>query len=263
MSVYNAEDYLKESVESILNQTYKDFEFIIYDDASTDNSRTILEKYKSLDNRLCLHFNTKNEGLTKNLNLAIKQSQGGFIARMDADDICDPERLEKQLSFLNTHPEIDILGTFCEDINEKGKIIGKRAVPVTHEEVIKTLPKLNPISHPTVMFRKTALNKLSGYNEKYRILQDYNLWFRAAAAGLKFHNIPEFLVQYRMNLSYVKRKSFRYRFTDIRLRIEGYKKIKLPFYKYFYAFIPLFLSITPPFLYKILKKIDPRSVHNL
>ena len=258
MSVYNAEKYLKEAIDSILNQTYKDFEFIIVNDCSKDNSWNILKEYEKKHINIRLINNLENLGLTKNLNRALAISKGDYIARMDADDISELNRFERQMEFFETHEDVDIVGTFSKDINEFGEIIRTRTTPITHIDIIRMLPKLSPIAHPTVMFRKNSLEKIGFYNIKYRTSQDLEMWLRAAGAGLKFYNIPEYLFKYRMDDDYVSRKTFKYRWNDFKLRLEGYKHIKLPWYKYTYAFIPLILGIIPESIYNLLKKMDPR-----
>ena len=258
MSVYNAEKYLKEAVDSILNQTYKNFEFIIINDCSSDNSLLILQEYEKIHDNIILINNIQNLGLTKNLNLALKHANGKYIARMDADDISELDRFQKQVDFLESNTSIDILGTFSKNINEKGEITGTRSTPITHKDIMKILPKLSPLSHPTVMFRKDSLEKIGFYNDKYKTSQDYDMWFRASRAGLKFYNIPEFLLKYRMNDDYIGRKTFKFRWNDFKLRLEGYKNIQLPFYYYVYALIPLVLGVIPGSVYLQLKKMDPR-----
>lgn len=258
MAVYNAEKYLKEAIESILNQTYEDFEFIIINDCSIDSSYKILKKYSENDKRIRLINNNENLGLTKNLNNALKISKGKYIARMDADDISELNRFEEQIKFLEKNIGVDIVGTFSNDINEDGNITGERKNPVTHDEILSLLPKVNPIAHPTVMMRKKSIEKINGYNEEFKKCQDYELWFRAISNGLKCYNIPKFLFKYRMNDNYASRKSWGYRKTDIKIRLKGYKQINLPFYKYVYIFIPIILGIIPSKLFFLLKKLDPR-----
>lgn len=258
MSVYNAEKYLREAIDSILNQTYQDFEFIIINDCSNDGSWAILKDYEERYPCMRLINNKENLGLTKNLNLALAMSKGEYIARMDADDISDPSRFEKQVSFFKNNTAIDILGTFSNDIDENGKTIRTRTVPVVHKDIMKMLPKLSPIVHPAVMFRKKSLEKIGYYNTKYRTSQDLEMWFRAAAAGLKFHNIPEYLFKYRVDADFLLRKNFQFRWNDFKLRLEGYKCINLPWYEYSYAFIPIILGMIPSPIYRVLKKIDPR-----
>jgi len=258
MSVYNAEKYLEEAIKSILNQTYQDFEFIIVNDCSNDRSSAILNDYNKNYDKIKLLNNTENIGLTKSLNKAIAVSKGDFIARMDADDISEPNRFERQVGYLKTHKDIDILGTFSNDINGQGDVFRKRTTPVNHDDIVKMLPKLCPISHPTVMFRKDSLASIGFYNERFRTSQDLEMWFRAAGVGLRFANIPEFLFKYRMDSDFLYRKTFQFRWNDYKLRLEGFKYIKLPWYKYGFALIPILLGILPSSVYNSLKKIDPR-----
>lgn len=258
MSVYNAEKYLKEAVDSVLNQTYKNFEFIIVNDCSKDNSLAILKEYERDHKNIILINNADNLGLTRNLNLALSIAKGKYVARMDADDISEPTRFEKQRQFLKGHKDVDIIGSFSKNINEFGEVLGTRTTPVNHSDIINVLPKLCPMSHPTIMFRKSSLQNLCYYNVKYTTSQDYDMWFRAAKAGLRFHNIPEYLLKYRMDSNYVGRKTFKFRWNDFKLRLEGYNKLNMPFYKYTYALIPLALGIIPNSMYAILKTLDPR-----
>jgi glycosyltransferase involved in cell wall biosynthesis len=258
MSVYNAQTYLEEAISSILNQNYSDFEFLIVDDCSTDDSLNIIDLFMKTDQRIQLIQNKSNQGLTKNLNILIRKANGKYIARMDADDISHPDRLKKQVEFLDNDPNTDILGTFSQNISEKGEIIGIRKVPVTNDEIIKLLPKLNPISHPTVMFRSSSLKEIGGYDERFRTSQDFHLWFKAAGHGLRFYNMPKVLFQYRMNDNYIARKSFRYRWNEFKIKLDGYQLIKYPWYKYHTALISLILAFSPSFLFILLKKMDPR-----
>ncbi len=258
MSVYNAEKYLKEAIESILNQTFQDFEFIIVNDCSTDRSGVILNDYEKRYSSITLINNQENIGLTKNLNSAIALSKGEYIARMDADDISEINRFERQIEYLRVHEDIDILGAFSNDINESGEVFRTRTTPVKHKDIIKMLPKLCPISHPTVMFKKSSLEKIGFYNEKYRTSQDLEMWYRAAGAGLKFGNVPEYLFKYRMDSDFLARKTFKFRWNDYKLRLEGFKHIQLPWYKYGYALIPIVLGVLPGSVYNSLKKMDPR-----
>ena len=258
MSAYNSEKFLEESLESIVQQTFSDFELIIFDDASTDATREIITSYAAKDNRITPVFNRQNSGLTVNLNRGIKMSKGAYIARMDADDVSLPTRLDKQVSFLEHHTNIDLIGTDSVDIDDKGTEMHLRTVPEMHHAIIRLLPKANPITHSTVMFRKQSFAKINFYNESYRTTQDYEMWFRAAGTGLKFQNINEVLLKYRMDNAYASRKSFTYRLYDFKLRLQGFKHIKLPYYRYYYALIPIILGLIPGNLYPIIKKMDPR-----
>lgn len=258
MSVYNCEKFLKQAVDSILKQSYSDFELILIDDGSKDATAKMIESYASEDARIIPVYNQKNLGLTVNLNKAIRLSQGTYIARMDADDVALPQRFDKQIDYLDTHQDIDLVGSAAIDINEKGVELQLRKSPKTHKEIISLLPKANPIIHSTVMFRKDRFAAIEFYNESYRTTQDYEMWFRAAGKGLKFHNLEEVLLMYRMDNNYHKRKSLRYRLYDCKLRLQGFKHINLPVYKYYYALIPIILGILPERLYVSIKKLDPR-----
>jgi len=175
MSVYNGESYLREAMESILNQTFADFEFIIVNDASTDTSLKIIQSYD--DERIKVINNEKNIGLTKSLNIAIEQAQGEFIARQDADDISLPNRFEEQLRYFEQHPEVALLGTSIYIIDENGKILGKRALSV---DPSKNFFQGSWFAHGSAMFKNKVVHALGGYNELFRYCQDYELWLRIA-----------------------------------------------------------------------------------
>ena len=196
MSVYNGEKYLQEAIESILNQTFENFEFIIVNDAATDKTKEILECYKEKDSRIRIITNTVNIGLTKSLNKIIKRASGVYLARMDADDIALPQRLEKQVDFLRVHPEVGLLGTSSFEINKKGDIINKKKIPVLDSDIRFALIKSNPFFHSSVMMRKAILEKAGGYDKNIEISQDYELWFRIAKET-KMANLDEFLMKRR------------------------------------------------------------------
>lgn len=258
MSVFNCEKFLSTAIESILQQSFSDFEFLIFDDASTDGSRGIIESFAADDPRITAIFNIENQGLTKNLNKGIGMSDALYIARMDADDIALPARLENQIRYLEKNPGIDILGTSAIDIDENGNKLQKRKAPESHKDIIKLLPKANPMIHSTIVFRRKKLEKIDFYNESYRTTQDYEMWFRAAGNGLVFCNLSEILLFYRMDNNYHRRKSIKYRLYDCKLRLESFKYIGIPKYKYFYALIPIILGLLPEKIYDSVKKLDPR-----
>lgn len=259
MSAYNCEKFLRQSLDSLLQQTFEDFELILFDDASIDGTKEIIAEYASKDKRIIPVYNEKNKGLTENLNKGISLSEGAYIARMDADDIALLSRLEKQVKFLDTHPEIDILGAAAIDIDEDGNPLQLRNSPIAHKDIVALLPKANPMTHSTVIFRKSQLQKINFYNTTYRTTQDYEMWFRAVGKGLTFHNLEEVLLQYRMDNNYHKRKSLQYRFYDCKLRLQCYRHIRLPYYRYYYALIPILLGLMPETVYDSVKKLDPRT----
>lgn len=192
MSVYNGEEYLREAMDSILNQTFTDFEFIIVNDGSTDNSLKIIETYN--DERIGIINNEKNIGLTKSLNKALKQAKGEYIARQDADDISLPNRFEKQMKYFEENPEVALLGTSAYIIDETGEIIQKCVVLA--KPSIKSLLKKNRFSHGSVMVKKEIVDKVGGYNDLLRYSQDYELWLRIAKC-YEVRNLTQMLYKLR------------------------------------------------------------------
>lgn len=192
MPVFNAEKYLEEAVRSVLNQTFTDFEFIIVDDASTDNSLELLKKFK--DKRIKILQNKNNKGITKSLNKGLRHARGEFIARMDADDICMPKRFEKQVEAIH---EFDICGSHIVFINEKGEETGKRKYDVSNLD--ETILLENPLAHPTVMFRQECIDEVGLYDKRFSSSQDYDLWLRFYANEYKFTVVNEVLLKYRMH----------------------------------------------------------------
>jgi len=195
MSVHNGEAYLKDAVESVLSQTYKDFEFIVVDDASTDSSLKILESYPSIK----IVRNEKNIGLTKSLNHALSIAQGDYIARMDADDISLPHRLQVQKDFLDSHPSIVCVGSSLTIIDTKGNVVGTKQATTDSDLLMFYMILKNQIAHPSVMFRKDIILAAGGYDESVRYAQDYDLWSRLMNAGYTFSNINEPLIKYRIH----------------------------------------------------------------
>ncbi len=260
MSVHNCEEYLTESIESILNQTFKDFEFIIINDGSTDNTAEILENYN--DSRIRL-YTQKNMGLTKSLNKAIGLSKGRYIARMDADDVALPERLQKQLDFLELHPDIGMIGTYNLVIDGQGKVIEKKVYPVSDNELRKALIRYNPFLHASVMIRREVLEVVGFYNENKRRGQDYELWFRIANQ-FKFANIPEILMLQRWrydNISLLHENEQYY--TSISTRIDAVSRKQYPWWCIIYYIKPFILSKTPSFIKKHFRRhLLGRNIYN-
>lgn len=262
MSVYNDEEYLRDSVESILNQSYDNFEFLIYDDASTDGSTKILREYALKDKRIKLIVNEVNRGLSYNLDRGVKSSETKWIARMDADDIAVSNRLELQMSYIIDNPEIDILGGYATDIDENGNKLGLRKVPITHEK-ITALIWTSPVIHPTVLFRKEAIIKAGSYNSELYRRQDYDLWFRCCAMNLNFANMDIPLIYYRVTDNYFKKNNFKVQIDQARMGWRGAKLVKASPIAYVGIFIVLIKGISPSVIRKpfsaILKKVDPRK----
>ena len=198
MPVYNTAPFLEEAVNSILNQTFTDFEFIIIDDGSTDGSLELLKTFR--DERIILLSNGINRGLVFTLHRGLKAAQGKFIARMDGDDISVPDRLELQVAYLKAHPEADLVASCVELMDEEGKRIGHWSDDVLHitpESIRSFLPLNNSLAHPSVLAKADIIRAL-GYRAAQKDAEDYDLWLRWASCGYSLHKIPDPLVYHRI-----------------------------------------------------------------
>lgn len=200
MPTYNAASYLAESIESVLYQSFSDFEFLIMDDGSTDNSLSIINNYK--DVRIRLYKNKHN--YIANLNKGLSLATGNYIAIMHADDIMCKDRLKEQFEFMSINSQIDICGTWMQVL---GNTTNRNIETVTaHDSIISDMLLYNPISHPTVMMRREVLHKFplkenvyQLYENDYISVEDYKLWTELVKKGCKFSIIPQFLMYYRIN----------------------------------------------------------------
>lgn len=233
MSVYNGQDHLKECIDSIVNQTFRNFEFIIIDDGSSDKTSDILKEYN--DSRVRV-FSQENLGLTKSLNRAIGFSIGNYIARIDADEIAVPDRLANQVKFLDSHSDVGLVGSYYVNITNDEKIINKIETPVSDKDIRKCLQKANAIGHGTVMIRKEVFDKVGLYNEEFKYVQDYELWGRVCKS-YKMHNIPIFLLKriitgdtLSSDRGIMKERSL----YSLKAHISTLRNLNKPFYCYFY-----------------------------
>ena len=192
MPVYNGERYLREAIDSILNQTYADFEFIILNDGSTDKTEEIILSYN--DPRIVYVKNDENLQIVKTLNKGIALAQGKYIARMDSDDISLPARFEKQVQFMENNQRVDICGTWIEVFDLRNE---KWEYPIGHEEIKSVLLFNSALAHPSVIMKKSIF-KTNQYDEKYNKAQDYALWVNLLRT-YTFHNIPICLLRYRLH----------------------------------------------------------------
>jgi glycosyltransferase involved in cell wall biosynthesis len=217
MPVHNGEKYLKTAIDSILGQTFSDFEFIIVNDGSSDNTEKIIDSFH--DERIKIIKNTEKIGVSKSLNRAIESSRGDFIARMDADDISLPERLEKQIRYLEENHDIGIVGSNAYLINSDDKVTGRYKRPESHVLVKWTALFSNPMIHPSIMARANILRE-NKYNEEFKNGQDYELWSRLIfSKNIKFDNISESLIKYRIHDSSVTRDAINKNKTPVSLQI--------------------------------------------
>lgn len=224
MPVYNSEAYIKESLESILNQTVSDFEFLIIDDASTDKTLDYIKSYN--DSRIHLIEKPMNTGYTNSLNLGFKLAKGKYVARMDGDDISLPGRFAKQVAFLEENPEVVACGSFCYRIGEN-RIL---CTPEKHETIKLALLRENVLVHPSVMMRNDALEKLTiVYDVTKEPAEDYDLWVRLLPIG-KLHNLQEVLLNYRVHNNQVTKKRSEQQInsaSSTKLHLLGYLNVEI------------------------------------
>jgi glycosyltransferase involved in cell wall biosynthesis len=196
MAAYNAEKYIAEAIESILNQTFKDFELIIVDDCSTDGTRAIIQKYAIQDDRIRAFRNEKNLYISVTTNRALSYARSEIAAKMDADDIALPTRLEKQYELLRNRPDIAVVGAGLEIMNEEGKTMSVRYYKQNDADLRKKMFRYSPIAQPVVMYRKSVVEEFGAYEPVFAPAEDLNLWFRIGTK-YKFANMPEVLMRYR------------------------------------------------------------------
>ena len=198
MSVYNGERFLAEAIESVLGQRFDNFEFLILDDGSSDSTRDIISTYAAIDQRIRPIFR-ENRGLVASLNQLLAEARAPLVARMDADDICHPDRFGLQKQFLDHNPEYGVVGTRCDDIDENGAPWPLNAVPhpLTHEGFLQAIERNEPLlCHPSVMFRRKLVLGVGGYHGAFRHCEDLDLWLRLATVT-KLGNLKDSLLRYR------------------------------------------------------------------
>lgn len=203
MPVYNDSEFLMNSVNSILNQTYKDFEFLIIDDGSDDEIGKVIS---SIDDSRINYKKISHKGIAGALNYGLKISSGDLIARIDADDVNPPGRLKSQIDFHNKYPEYDVIAGRSVYFKNKGKILFFIKPPESDNEIKKMLNLHNPINHSSVLFNKKKIMSGGGYNEDFKCYEDFELWFRMRDK-LKYKIIPEVLVYTRLRKNSLTKKS--------------------------------------------------------
>lgn len=255
------EDFLCKSIESILYQTYNNFRlFIGVDGPIGDNLKHYLERLALQSKITILYFDT-NRGLACVLNDLIKEAQKegcDYYARMDADDVSDPKRFEKQLAFLEAHPEVDVVGGAINEIGEDGNARGKRVVyPLTHEECRKFFRYRDCLAHPAVMFRPTYFEKVpNGYRPEYRKNQDTMLWFDGFMNGCVFSNLSDVVLNFRVNEDFYNRRNGWKRAKQmLKDRIKMNKALGFDMSANLFAVAMFCMTISPSWVKKILYSI--------
>jgi len=254
MSVYNGATTLAAAMDSVLCQSYENFEFIICDDASSDESWNILRRYEASDPRIKLLRNETNRGLGYSLNRCFAISQGKYIARQDADDISDPDRLKKTFDYL-CQEKAPYVGCGVFVFDDKG-IWSKRMYPEIITKHI--IAQKNPFFHPTMLFRREVLESASGYRTvRYtKRTEDYDLVMRLAGKGIIGQNLQEYLYHVYEPTDAYKRHTVRTRWYEICTRIYGLHQMKSPLIDYIYLMKPIIMCMVPRFLRKYIKQLQ-------
>lgn len=215
MAAYNDQpEYLKLSIESILNQTFSDFEFLIVDDSNLKETIDILDSYADKDKRIQLIRNKQKLGFVPALNEGLKLAKGKYIARMDGDDISTIDRFEKQIKYLEKNPEISVVGSRINIINEQGQKTSEIKFPITSGFAFRFFAMLRcPMQHGVIMLRRELIDNGIRYDESFKRSEDLELWLRLLRLNYKMINLPDYLFSFRIESDYAKKRSkehFRY-----------------------------------------------------
>lgn len=254
MGIYNCEATLSEAIEAILCQTYSDWELIMCDDGSLDQTVTVAERYQMREpQRIKLIKNNCNRGLNYTLNRCLKLASGKYIARMDGDDICTENRFELEVSVLEREREIAIVSSDMEFFDERG-VWGKISHPDYPQK--KDFVFESPFCHAPCMVKKEAFEAVGGYSEENRLLrvEDYHLWYKMYMKGYRGKNIHKVLYQMRDDRNAYNRRKFKYRINEAHVKIMVVRDFGLPLYDYLYALRPIAVGLLPYFLYDYLHK---------
>lgn len=254
MGIYNCEEYLEESIGSIINQTFQNWELIMCDDGSSDNTYLIAKKYEEkYPDKIKLIKNEYNLGLNETLNRCLKLARGKYIARQDGDDISLPNRLELEYNFLEENKEYALVSSAMIYFDENGEWGKSRPVEVPEK---LDFVKNSPFAHAPVLIRKSILEKVEGYTVDKKLLrvEDYHLWFKIYAKGYKGYNISKVLYKMRDNRQAYKRRNLKNRINEVRVKCIGYRMLHIPFYKYIYCIRPILIALLPIEIYNILHK---------
>ena len=253
MGIYNCASTLDEAVQSLLNQTNKEWKLIMCNDASTDDTYLVAKKYADEYENIILISNDENRGLNYTLNHCLKYVDTKYVARMDGDDISLPTRLEKEINFLENNPEYAIVSTNMIYFDETGDWGKSNALRKPQK---KNFVKGTPFCHAPCMVRTDAYKAVDGYSEGKNLLrvEDYHLWYKMYLKGFKGYNIEEPLYKMRDDRNAVNRRKYRYRINEAYVRYLIVKNYKLSKINYLYILRPLVVGLLPSFLYEFIHK---------
>lgn len=253
LGTFNGSKWIERAIKSILNQTYQNFEILVCDDCSTDNTVEVVENLMKTDNRIHLIKNTVNLGLNIVLNNCIEVAKGELIARMDDDDISHPERFSKQVAFLLEYPEFALVGcgkNYFDDNGIWGQSVAKA------EPTVMDVFTSHAYSHPTVMIRKAALVDVGNYstNSLNRRGQDYDLWCKLYYKGYRGANLSDILFDYYESPSSIRRRKLKYRIDHIKKELLWWSRLQLPISALKYPLMDIIKCAMPNSLYTYLRK---------
>lgn len=255
LAVFNGSKFIRSSIESILNQTYTNWELIVINDGSFDDTENILREFEKFDSRISIYSLPENRGLTYCLNMGIAKSKGDYIARMDGDDLMHVDRLKMQVEFLEGNVDYGVVSTAIELIDDMGHRIGIMTPPIEDREIKAKMVFQNPIAHPTVMLRKKVLENLTSiYRVDYPNCEDYDLWIRMSIFT-NFYCLDAPLLKYRIHPQQITSKKVRTVNLDVlRLKINSFKDGLLPWYALIGMIKNFAIVILPPKLYRMIQK---------
>ena len=245
MAVYNCRATVGRAIDSVLSQTFTDWELIICDDCSTDGTKKVLSEYQSrYPERITVIENDKNSKLPFSLNRCLSYASGKYIARMDGDDISLPERFERQVDYLENHPECDVVGTSMTRFDENGEYDKYEAVKNPCKETLLTQV---PFCHATIMMKKSVYDALGGYIVLPRTErgQDLDLWFRFFSKGFQGSNLPESLYLVCEDRNAIRRRKLKYDIYATQTRKIGFRLLGFPKSKYYLVYLPIISRFVP------------------
>lgn len=268
MAVYSGDrlDWIEAAVFSVLSQSYEDFAFAIVIDGKVEEEiRTYLMTIEVSDSRVFVFSFDDNKGLSlrmRQLTEILPLIKADYFFRMDADDVCHRSRMEKQVQFLLSHPEVDVVGSSLIEIDEMGHKVGKRIVSENHSVLLKALSRRCPLNHPTVCIKATSLEKKGNYRKDLKNTQDYYLWIEMAKNGAKFANIREPLLYFRRAQGFYKRRGKEKSINELKARFTAMKELnQWSLVNLCYAIGVFVLRMMPASVIKLAYKLDRAYFH--
>ena len=267
MAVYHNDclAWLQQAVDSVLCQSYQSFIYlIVIDGPVSDEITAFLNDTATNDSRIVLAKNAENVGLAASMNFAIEWGMAlslNYFFRMDADDISLPERLEKQVSFLNNHEKVGVLGAALTEINESGEKVGARIMPASHAQIVRVLPRRCSMNHPTVAFRYDVFRQGFRYDAELKNTQDYFLWIQLASEGIVFCNLKDRLLEFRRVNNFYKRRGLTKSLNEFRARLFAMRALRrLTPWNLIYACGVLTMRLMPARIVKMAYRMDRKML---